>query len=60
MVPALPFGGELAEEALHGVVLGVIGGEGEGFAVGWFEKCAIAQGIGDANAGSMQLAGQLA
>jgi len=34
VVAALPFGGELAEEALHGFVLGGIGGEGEGFAAG--------------------------
>jgi len=34
VVAALPFGGELAEEALHGVALGGIGCEGEGFAAG--------------------------
>jgi hypothetical protein len=34
VVAALPFGRELAEEALHGVLLGGIGGQGEGFAAG--------------------------
>jgi len=34
VVAALPFRGELPEEALHGVVLGGIRGEGEGFAAG--------------------------
>jgi hypothetical protein len=34
VVAALPFGGEHAAEALHGVVLGQVGGEGEGFAAG--------------------------
>jgi hypothetical protein len=34
VVAALPFGGELAEKALQGVVLGGISGEGEGFAAG--------------------------
>ena len=57
MVAALPFGGELAEEALHGVVLGGIGGEGEGFAAGEFEEFAIAQGVGDVEAEVAGLAG---
>ena len=57
MVAALPFGGELAEEALHGVLLGGIGGEGEGFAAGEFEEFAVAQGIGDVEAEVAGLAG---
>ncbi len=36
VVAALPFGGEHAQEALHGVLLGGIAGEGEGFAAGEF------------------------
>ena len=50
VVAALPLGGELAEKALHGVLLRVIGGEGEGFAAGEFEELAVAQGIGDVEA----------
>jgi len=42
VIAALPFGGELAEEALHGVLLGGIGGQGEGFAAGEFEEFLIA------------------
>ena len=57
MVAALPFGGELAEEALHGVLLGGIGGEGEGFAAGEFEEFLIAEGIGDVEAEVTGLAG---
>jgi len=34
VVAALPFRGELAEEALHGVLLRGVGGQGEGFAAG--------------------------
>ena len=57
MVAALPFGGELAEEALHGVLLRGIGSEGEGFAAGEFEEFAVAQGIGDVEAEVAGLAG---
>ena len=57
VVAALPFGGELAEEALHGVLLGGIGGQGEGFAAGKFEEFAVAEGIGDVEAEVAGLAG---
>ncbi len=57
MVAALPFGGELAEEALHGVLLGRVGGEGEGVAAGEFEEFFIAQGVGDVKAEVAGLAG---
>ncbi len=57
VVAALPFGGELAEEALHGVLLGGIGSEGEGFAAGEFEEFAIAKWIGDVEAQVAGLAG---
>ena len=46
VVAALPFGGELAKETLHAVLLLVIGGEGEGFAAGEFEEFFIAQWVG--------------
>src|SRR5258708_20686093 len=57
VVAALPFGGELAEEALHGILLGGIGGEGEGFAAGEFEEFAVAQRVGDVEAEVAGLAG---
>ncbi len=57
VVAALPFGGELAEEALHCVLVRVIGGEGEGFAAGEFEEFAVAQGVGDVEAEVAGLAG---
>src|SRR5438105_14538991 len=57
VVAALPFGGELAEEALHGALLGGIGGEGEGFAAGEFEELALAHGIGDVEAEVAGVAG---
>src|SRR5229473_8261563 len=57
MVAALPFGGELAEEALHGVLLRVVGGQSEGFAAGEFEEFAVAQGIGNVEAEVAGLAG---
>ena len=57
VIAALPFGGELAEEALHGVLLGGIGGQGEGFAAGEFEEFLIAQRVGDVEAEVAGLAG---
>jgi len=57
VVAALPFGGELAEEALHGVLLGGVGGEGEGFAAGEFEEFFVAQGVGDVEAEVARLVG---
>jgi hypothetical protein len=53
---ALPFGG-VAEKALHGVLLRVIRGEDEGLAAGEFEEFAVAQRVGDTNAGLTRLAG---
>src|SRR6266404_4803240 len=57
VVAALPFGGELEEEALHGVVLGGVGGEGEGFAAGELEEFFVAQRVGDVKAEVPGLAG---
>jgi hypothetical protein len=57
VVAALPFGGELAEEVLHGFVLGGIGAEGESFAAGEFEEFFIAQRVGDVEAQIAGLAG---
>ena len=53
----MPFGGELAEETLHGVPLGGIGGQGEGFAAGEFEELAVTQRVGDVEAEIAGLAG---
>src|SRR6266702_6045150 len=57
VVAALPFGRELAEEALHGVLLRGIGSEGEGFAAGEFEEFAVAQRVGNVEAEVAGLAG---
>src|SRR5258708_23936931 len=57
VVAALAFVGELAQEALHGVLLRGIGGEGEGFAAGEFEEFAVAQRVGDVEAEVAGLAG---
>src|SRR5256885_13174991 len=47
---SLPFGGEQAQEALHGVLLGGVGGKGEGFAAGEFEEFFVAQRVGNVEA----------
>src|SRR5438132_11652057 len=57
VVAALPFGGEQAQEALHGVLLGGVGGKGEGFAAGEFEEFFVAQRVGNVEAEVAGLAG---
>jgi hypothetical protein len=43
-----------------GVLLGRVGGQGEGFAPAEFEALAVAKGIGDTNAVLRRFAGQFA
>jgi hypothetical protein len=57
VVAALPFGGELTEEALEGRGLLCVVGESEGFAAGDLEEIFVADGVGDVKAEVAGLAG---